>query len=100
MTAITLDGLGLSALLYEHRRARQLSQDAVAAALGVNQSTVSRWEAGLQTPGLDDLACLAVLLDIDPATVSYAVSRHIARAMALIEPARDDAAEMTHRGVA
>ena len=51
------------------REALGLGQEQLAAALGVRQQTVSRWEHGLAVPRPGRVVELARLLDVDPATL-------------------------------
>lgn len=55
----------VGALLRGGRTTAKLTQDAVAAAVGVRQSTVSAWENGTAFPTLGKLDLLADLLQID-----------------------------------
>lgn len=43
----------------ELRRERELSQDALAQAIGTTANTISRWETGVYRPTLDDLERLS-----------------------------------------
>jgi transcriptional regulator with XRE-family HTH domain len=77
------------------REAADLSQGALAAKVGKNQATISHWESGKRSPGLDELVQVAEVLDRDvseflpPATRSEP-SRVLLRAVA----ARLDASEL------
>ena len=51
------------------REARDLTQADLATALGRTPTSVSYWEGGQRSPGLDDLVDIARVLGIDPATL-------------------------------
>jgi transcriptional regulator with XRE-family HTH domain len=51
------------------REARDLTQADLATALGRTPTSVSYWEGGQRSPGLDDLVEIARVLGIDPATL-------------------------------
>jgi transcriptional regulator with XRE-family HTH domain len=51
------------------REARGLTQSDLAAALGRTPTSVSYWEGGQRSPGLDDLVELARVLGVEPATL-------------------------------
>ena len=57
----------LGAALRRRREDRGLGQARVAAALGVRQQTVSRWEHGLAVPRPGRVVELAALLELEPA---------------------------------
>ena len=66
----TLDvhiGIGLGKTVRLRREERGLGQEQLAAALGVRQQTVSRWENGLAVPRPGRVVELARLLDLEPA---------------------------------
>lgn len=46
------------------RKARRLSQEAVARVLGVSRQAISKWECGLGYPDLDNLLLLAQLYEV------------------------------------
>jgi transcriptional regulator with XRE-family HTH domain len=50
--------------LRELRESSKLSQADIARALGVTESTVSRWEAGIRRPAREEALRLAALLDV------------------------------------
>jgi transcriptional regulator with XRE-family HTH domain len=60
-------GSPLGAALRGRREERGLGQAHLAAALGVRQQTVSRWEHGLAVPRPGRVVELAALLELDPA---------------------------------
>ena len=60
---------GIGAEVRRQRRRRGLSQAALAAAVGRDRSTVSRWEAGERLPTLAALVALARALRCDPAAL-------------------------------
>ena len=47
--------------LYEYRRASGLSQEQVAAKIGVSRQAVSKWECAESSPDTDNLIALALL---------------------------------------
>jgi transcriptional regulator with XRE-family HTH domain len=51
------------------REARGLTQSDLAAALGRTPTSVSYWEGGQRSPGLDDLVEIARVLGVEPATL-------------------------------
>lgn len=50
--------------LYQLRRERRMSQEALADALGVSRQSVSKWENGASTPDLDKLVRLGELFGL------------------------------------
>ncbi len=60
-------GTGLGETVRLRREERGLGQEQLAAALGVRQQTVSRWETGLAVPRPGRVVELARLLDLEPA---------------------------------
>jgi len=62
------------------RRATKLTQAAVAGSMGVDQSTVARWEAGESEPGWAQVEPLARLLGSEPEWLAF--GRHTAGARA------------------
>ena len=50
--------------LYQLRRERRMSQEALADALGVSRQSVSKWENGASTPDLDKLVRLGELFEM------------------------------------
>src|SRR5690349_11849621 len=80
--------------LQERRKARHLTQEAVATKLGVTVRTISKWENGRETPGAELLARFIDLIQADPIyvhgmLVGVAASAD-AGASAAGEPAADD----------
>lgn len=61
--------------LAERRRAVGLSQAALAAAVGVDHTTVSRWEAGFRRPAHDLTPLIAMALSVGPDTVEECFGR-------------------------
>ena len=58
---------GLGATVRRRREERGLGQEQLAAALGVRQQTVSRWERGLAVPRPRRVVEIAHLLEVEPA---------------------------------
>lgn len=100
--------------LYEYRRAAGLSQEQVAAKIGVSRQAVSKWECAEASPDTDNLIALALLYGItvdellfaDPekaiveAPVSEAAgSETAADNAAQSEPAEDTAAQSENAAV-
>lgn len=56
----------LGPAIRDARQKKGLSQDALAAALGVTQPSVSAWEAGRQIPGISMLYKLVEVTEADP----------------------------------
>lgn len=54
----------LAGNIYRLRTARGMSQEELAAALGVSRQSVSKWETGAATPELDKVAALAALFGV------------------------------------
>ena len=54
----------LAGNIYRLRAARGMSQEELAAALGVSRQSVSKWETGAATPELDKVAALAALFGV------------------------------------
>lgn len=52
------------------RENRKLSQNKLAKMIGVNQTTVARWEDDEMTPRLDMVLKLAEIFDVDLATLA------------------------------
>ena len=50
--------------LAHHRKQQGLSQNALALLIGVNKSTISYWESGGRSPGVDDLPKIAGALGV------------------------------------
>lgn len=48
------------------RRASNLMQEDVARFLGIGKSSVSEWESGKRTPGIDQISDLATILNTSP----------------------------------
>ena len=62
-------------LIRTARRQADLSQQAVADALGVRQQTVAKWESGENRPTVDNTLALAEAVpDLDPLAVTGVVS--------------------------
>jgi transcriptional regulator with XRE-family HTH domain len=61
----TSDPLGDMLRRARHNHKPQLTQEAVAKALDVVQSTISAWESGRARPSLPDLKRLADFLDLE-----------------------------------
>jgi transcriptional regulator with XRE-family HTH domain len=55
------------------RRAAKLSQEDVAAELGVTRQTVSNWEVGRTSPGLAELAKICALYGVSADLILYGV---------------------------
>jgi transcriptional regulator with XRE-family HTH domain len=53
-------------MLFARRKALGLSQDAVAEAAGIGQTTISRYESGKTSPTADHLKLLAAALKCEP----------------------------------
>lgn len=53
-----------------------MSQEQVANILGVNKSTVHRWETGKRAVDLDDLRRLATIYGVDPVALLLSPSDH------------------------
>lgn len=66
-------GARLRRARYQHmaRIGRMLSQAEIARALGVNQSSVSAWEADAAEPSLAMIAQLGVLLGVPPGWLAF-----------------------------
>ncbi|MCJ2051197.1 helix-turn-helix transcriptional regulator [Methylobacterium sp. J-070] len=69
----------LGSVLRERRKSRGLTQQAIAASLGVTRAAVGQWEAGTHEPSTDNLIAVCRLLDLD---VSRAVEGEISGAFA------------------
>lgn len=52
--------------LKEARKARNMKQTELAAAIGCNQPAVSNWEKGRQRPGMVSVMKLADVFGVDP----------------------------------
>lgn len=81
----------------EAREAAELSQAELAADLAKNQTTISQWESGKRSPGLDELMRVAAALDREvseflPPTKRSEPGRVLLRAVA----ERLDASELEH----
>ncbi|AWE42095.1 helix-turn-helix transcriptional regulator [Actinobaculum sp. 313] len=69
--------------LYEYRKASGLSQEQVAARIGVSRQAVSKWECAESSPDTDNLIALAVLYGVtvdellfaDPENMTFGASR-------------------------
>ena len=61
--------IGLGATVRLRREERGLGQEQLAAALGVRQQTVSRWENGLAVPRPGRVVDLARALDLEPSAL-------------------------------
>lgn len=61
--------IGVGANLRRRRRRQGLSQAALAAAVGRDRSTISRWESGERLPNLASLVALGRALRCDPAAL-------------------------------
>lgn len=59
----------LAALLAEARTGAGLTQRALAKVLGIQQQSVSRWEAGTHRPAIDQIESLATALGVSQATL-------------------------------
>lgn len=64
----------LSTMIRERRKALSLTQDALAALLGVEQTTVSAWETGQNRVDVERLPALADALGIDLAAAARAAA--------------------------
>lgn len=73
--ADTTDELGSMLRRARHSQDPRLTQEDVAAAMNVGQSTISAWEAGRARPNLPDLERLARLLSLDVAKLVSAAAR-------------------------
>lgn len=58
----------------QYRQAKGLGQKELAAALGVPQSSVSRWERGVVAPGSATISKLAQLFECKPGDITPAMS--------------------------
>jgi transcriptional regulator with XRE-family HTH domain len=61
--------------LYEARIKRDLTMDQLAAKAGINQSTISKLERGINEPGAANVERLALALDIDPCWLAYGTGK-------------------------
>ncbi len=57
-----MSGNSLSLAIRNARRERRLTQEELAALVGVSQGTISFWERGLETPTVEHLILLALEL--------------------------------------
>ena len=55
--------------LKNHRTKKQMTQDFVAEAVGVNRKSVSKWEQGISDPSTSNLFALAKLFGVSVVTV-------------------------------
>lgn len=89
----------LHAHLLAWREAKGLSQEQVANILGVNKSTVHRWETGKRTLDLADLQRLAEIYEVDPIALLLApadvqLARDLTAAKAVLSTKDPEAAQM------
>ena len=80
------------------RSKKGLSQEQVANILGVNKSTVHRWEMGKRAVDLADLERLAAIYGVDPVALLMApdnvdLAAKLSRAKTVLETIPDEAAE-------
>jgi transcriptional regulator with XRE-family HTH domain len=75
MTQTINELLGLN--LVRLREAKQLSQDDLAKLLGLDQSTVSKYESGRRWPGSDTFALLAEHLEVSAAELLLAPGQRV-----------------------
>ncbi len=64
-----MSGNSLSLAIRNARRERRLTQEELAALVGVSQGTISFWERGLETPTVEHLILLA--LELPPIVESF-----------------------------
>lgn len=60
--------------LTEYRKSKHLRQIDIANAIGVNRSTVSKWENGFIFPSFQKIVSLAKILEISESDVINAIS--------------------------
>jgi len=90
--------LGLHTHLSAWRGIKGLSQEQVANILGVNKSTVHRWETGKRAMDLDDLQRLAAIYKVDPIALllsptDHALTMRLNVALAVLRSAPDGIAD-------
>lgn len=70
MAVVIWHSLGMSTDLYRflraHRRARKLTLEYVASAIGIRQNTLSQWDTGARAVDLNDLEKLAAVYNVSP----------------------------------
>jgi transcriptional regulator with XRE-family HTH domain len=47
----------------------EVSQQALADALGIHQVTIARWESGSRSPAIDELPAIAAVLRVSPSSL-------------------------------
>lgn len=75
-----------------------LSQEQVANILGVNKSTIHRWETGKRAVDLNDLNRLAAIYEVDPVALLLSpndidLAKKLTEAKAILERAAPDAGD-------
>ncbi len=80
------------------RAYKGLSQEQVANILGVNKSTVHRWETGKRAVDLNDLNRLAAIYGVDPIALLLSpndvqLAKRLTEAKAILERAAPDAGD-------
>lgn len=80
--------------LYEYRRASGLSQEQVAAKIGVSRQAVSKWECAESSPDTDNLIALALLYGVTVDELLFADPERVAVAT----PERETGADGPEEG--
>lgn len=91
-------GTGLHSHLTAWRTSKGLSQEQVANILGVNKSTVHRWETGKRAVDLEDLRRLAEIYEVDPIALllsptDHDLARRLHAALEVLKAAPDGVAD-------
>ncbi len=71
--ALASDAIGRR--LFEARIQRDLTMDQLADKAGINQSTISKLERGINEPGAANVERLALALEVDPCWLAYGTGK-------------------------
>lgn len=97
-----LGAMELAPQLHTHlaawREVKGLSQEQVANILGVNKSTIHRWETGKRTMDLSDLARLSEVYGVEPVALllspsDHELARRLTSALAVLRAAPEAVAD-------